>query len=115
MSDVTVENVDALVQHLHNNDYVQRKRGYGLLEATPAMAGIHLVEEAVEFAAACMAPEGMKLADKQKPRYGLLLEESADVLACWLHLSYMMGLPLGAIARRAVEKLDDVFVLPTDP
>lgn len=106
----SVEDVDKFVRHLHDNGYIQRKRCYQLNDATPAMAGIHLIEEVTEYVAACIAPEGMKIADKEKPRYALLLEESADVLACWLHLNYMMGLPLSKIVELAAAKLDDIFV-----
>jgi len=104
-----IKELNRRIVQYHNEGRIHAKRGYKLNEASPNMAAIHLIEETVEYAAACIAPKGMKKNDREKIPYNLETEEAADILLCWLHLNFLRQIPLNSILEQAATKLDQIF------
>jgi phosphoribosyl-ATP pyrophosphohydrolase len=93
-----------LVQELHDNGALHKKRGFSLHDSTPELAANHMIEEAVELQAE---------ATIARNRDGVV-EESADVLATWLHLLIHCDVSFEEVVVRCMEKLRDTFTLDKD-
>jgi len=105
----TVEELDKLVQKMHLQGDVHRKRGYRLDSISIATVTNHMIAEAVEFQEACIALEGQTLEDKKRSTLEARFEESADMLANYLHLNFVVDLPLSLVVQRAQRKLEERF------
>jgi phosphoribosyl-ATP pyrophosphohydrolase len=86
------------VEELHKRDAIHIKRGFRLSEASDVVNANHLLEEAVELQAEVIS--GNKKA---------ILEESADVLACFLHLLVRQGINIDELCSITKTKLEKVF------
>lgn len=99
-----LSNIDrllAFIQELHDLGAIHRKRGFSLQEATVELAANHLIEEAVELQA-----EATISHDKAG-----VIDESADVIAVWLHLIILSDVSFEEVVVRCIEKLGEAFTL----
>lgn len=94
----------ALVQELHDNGAIHKKRGFSLHDSTAELSANHMLEEAVELQAE---------ATIARNRDGVV-EESADVMATWLHLLIHCDVAFEEVVARCMEKLGDTFTLDED-
>lgn len=85
---------------LHNAGAFHKRRGFRLDAADERDATNHLLEEAVELQAECF-----------RGRYQTQINEAADLLGVFLHLLWMMGIPLPVVVERCAEKLKENFTL----
>ena len=86
-----VEELDLLVQQLHDVGAKHRRKGFRLNEASLDTMGMHLVDELAE----------LRKAETHNDR----VDEAGDVLGVVLHLFYALGLPLSDVAAAAESKL----------
>lgn len=93
-----------LVQKLHDDGAIHKKRGFSLHDSTRELAANHMIEEAVELQAE---------ATISHDRAGIV-EESADVLATWLHLLIHCDVPFEEVVSRCMTKLEDTFTMDPD-
>lgn len=107
---ISMDDVDRMVRKMHDEGWVHTKRGYKLNEVTVACAATHTFEELAEFQAACLAFEFQKKDDRQRGPHMSRLEESSDVLGCYLHQNLLVGLSLDEVIRYTYDKLPQVFV-----
>ncbi len=108
----TVEDLDRLVADMHHTGYIHRKRGFSMNEVDMAVASNHMIEEACEYQAACIAWSGQLYKDRDRSEHEARVEEAGDLLGCFLHLNLMAGISLGEIVMRAEEKLMERFRAP---
>lgn len=106
----TLADIIDLVKHLHAERAMHVKRGFCLSDLDVERTSNHLLEEAIELQAEVL--EGH--------RDGVV-DESADVLATWLHLLQYQKIDFQEVLERCRQKLLDVFtfdpedVLTTTP
>lgn len=89
----------ALVKELHDKGSYHKKRGFSLRDSTAQLASNHMIEEAVELQA-----EATITHDRDAT-----IEESADVLATWLHLLLHCEIVFQEVVDRCDSKLREIF------
>jgi phosphoribosyl-ATP pyrophosphohydrolase len=96
---LTLDELVKFVKELHYRNAIHKKRGFRLQDSTKLMASSHMLEEAVELQAeACI-----------ENHHDGIVEESADVLATWLHLLLHCEVEMQEVIDKCVEKLLDIF------
>lgn len=98
----TLESLFDLVARMRDEDWPHRKRGAFLREATPQVAGRHLVEESVEFA---MGAAGNDHIDNLK-------EELCDVLGVLVHAACLCDLDAAMLVAGTKQLLQEKFIRP---
>jgi phosphoribosyl-ATP pyrophosphohydrolase len=96
---MTINELINLIRYLIDENAIHKKRGFSLQESTLELAANHLIEEAVELQAE---------ATISRNRDGIV-EESADVLATWLHLLLLCGVSFDEVVDKCAKKLNQEF------
>lgn len=97
----SVESLDFFVAWLRSQNAVHIRRGIKLDETETLTIVMHLMEEAVEFAA-----EATIGTDEQAA-----FEEAGDLLCIFLHVLQKKHMPLESVVRVAAKKLGETFTL----
>lgn len=92
------------VQELHDQGAIHKKRGFSLQDATTGLAANHLIEETVELQAEATISED---------REGVI-DESADVLAVFLHLLILCDVSFDEVVARCMDRLKEAFTFDKD-
>lgn len=98
-----IKRLEHEVRRLHDIGAYHKRRGFQLSKSTKLLCSNHLLEESAELQAeACITED-----------YDATVEEAGDVMATFLHLLYLCGTNIDAVAERCLEKLKTGFT--TDP
>lgn len=95
------------IYKLHQQGAYHVKRGFSLKDASALTASNHLIEEAVEL----QAEVTLGNTHIDIIAYEKAVEEAADVLLVFLHLTVVANLSLYHIIKKAKEKLKQNFTL----
>ena len=100
----TINELIDFVQELHDRGAYHRKRGFSLHDSTRELASNHMLEETVELQAEAILTQNRTA----------IIEESADVLATWLHLLIHCDVTLDEVIDRCDSKLREAFTYDSD-
>lgn len=93
------QHLAAYINGLYAADCVHVRRGYPIRDTTPTVVALHLTEEVVELAEACLV-DGTRDA---------IVEEAGDVLALYMHLLRKFEIDAAEVIRRALGKLAKIW------